>query len=111
MAALDDVVSNLLSIAKNIGSLIGVLQTTLPRVSGTFTLGAAATTVVPEPAVRSNSIIMPIPTNASAATLQGSAKYAYVSVKTVGVSFTVATANGTAAAGTETFTYQLMNPV
>ncbi len=110
MATLDDVVSNLLSIAKNIGSLIGVLQTTLPRVTGTFTMGAAATTVVTEPAVRSNSIITLTPTNASAATLFGSVKSPYVSVKTVGVSFTVATASGGAAAGTETFSYQLQNP-
>ncbi len=110
MATLDDVVSNLLSIAKNIGSLIGVLQTTLPRVTGTFTMGAAPTTVVTEPAVLSNSIITLQPTNASAGTLMGSAKSPYVSAKSVGVSFTVATASGAAAAGTETFLYTLFTP-
>lgn len=111
MASLDDVVSNLLSIAKNIGALIATLQQTLPRVTGTFTFGAAATAVVPEPSVRSNSIIPLIPTNASAATLAGSAKAPYVSSIIAGTSFTVSTANAAAAAGGETFTYQLQNPV
>lgn len=110
MASLDDVVSNLLSIGRNIGALLGVIQTTLPRVHGTFTLGAAATTVVAEPAVRSTSIIVLLPTNAAAATLIGSAKSPYVSAKAVGVSFTVATANAAAAAGTEGFSYTLQTP-
>lgn len=109
MASLDDVVTNLLSIARNLGALIATVQTTLPRVTGTFTFGAAATAVVPEPSVRSNSIITLIPTNASAATLFGSAKAPYVSARTVGVSFTVSTANAAAAAGGEVINYQLVN--
>lgn len=111
MASLDDVVTNLLSIAKNLGALIAQVQTTLPRVTGTFTFGAAATAVVPEPSVRSNSTITLIPTNASAATLVGSAKSPYVSARSVGVSFTVSTASGVAAASGESFTYQLQNLV
>lgn len=110
-ASLTDVVSNLLSIAKNIGALISTLQATLPRVTGTFTFGAAATAVVAEPAVRSTSIITLIPTNASAATLAGSAKAPYVSARTVGTIFTVSTANAAAAAGGEVFQYTLSNPV
>lgn len=111
MASLDDVVTNLLSIAKNLGALIATVQQTLPRVTGTFTFGAAATAVVPEPSVRSNSIITLIPTNASAATLAGSTKAPYVSARTVGTSFTVSTASGAAAASGESFAYQLQNPV
>jgi hypothetical protein len=39
----------------------------------------------------------------------GSAKSLYVSAKTQGTSFAVTTADGTAAAGTETFDYQINN--
>lgn len=110
-SSLGDVVTNLLTIARNIGALIQTLQATLPRVTGTFTFTAAATAVVLEPSVRSTSIITLIPTNASAATLAGSAKAPYVSARTVGTSFTVSTANAAAAAGGEIFQYTLSNPV
>lgn len=80
------------------------------NVFGTFTLGAAATTVVPEPAVQSLSAISWTPTNASAGTLEGSAKKLYVSAISPGVSFTVATANAASAAGTETFSYKVETP-
>lgn len=110
-ASLTDLVTVLQSIARNIGALITTVQNTLPRVTGTFTFGAAATAVVAEPSVRSTSIITLTPTNASAATLFGSAKAPYVSARTVGTSFTVSTANAAAAAGTETFSYTLQNPV
>jgi parallel beta-helix repeat protein len=73
--------------------------------TGTFTLGAAATLVVSNANVVSTSKIALTPTNASAATLQGSAKCLYVSSISAGVSFTVATASAAAAAGTETFLY------
>lgn len=77
---------------------------------GTFTLAAAATTVVTEPATQSNSFINITATNASAATLMGSAKSLYISAKTPGASFTVATASAVAAAGTETFSYSIVTP-
>lgn len=81
-----------------------------PRTTGSFTLAAAATTVVPQQNVKSTTVIMLTPTNAAAGTLQGSAKCLYVSVKTPGTGFTVATASGVAAAGTETFDYALFSP-
>lgn len=77
--------------------------------TGSFTLGAAATTVVNNGHVLSSSVIIPFPTNASAATLMGSAKALYISAKSAGVSFTVATASAGAAAGTETFSYLIVN--
>ena len=77
---------------------------------GNFTMGAAATTVISQPVVASNSIITLTPTNADAGTLMGSAKSLYISAKTTGVSFTVATANGVVAAGGETFDYSISTP-
>lgn len=110
-ASITDIVTNLLTLNRNIGALNIALQAILPRVIGALTFGASATAVVAEPAVRSTSIITLIPTNASAATLVGSAKSPYVSTRTVGASFTVSTANAAAAAGGEVFQYTLQNPV
>jgi len=72
---------------------------------GSFTLAAAATTVVNNSNVIALCKIILVPTNAAAATLMGSAKALYISARTAGTSFTVATANAAAAAGTETFDY------
>lgn len=74
---------------------------------GTFTLGAAISTVVANVNVTAACTVLLTPTNAAAATLQGSAKALYISARTAGASFTVATASGVAAAGTETFAYRL----
>lgn len=81
-----------------------------PRTTGTFTLAAAATTTVTQPNMKSTSIVVMTATNASAATLMGSAKALYVSSKTPGSGFVVSTANAVAAAGTETFDYALFSP-
>lgn len=77
--------------------------------TGSFTLGAAATTTVTNSNVYSGCRITLTPTNAAAATLMGSAKCLYVSAKTNKTSFAVTTGDGTAAAGTETFDYQINN--
>ena len=76
---------------------------------GSFTMAAAATKTVTDANVTSTSVILLVPTNAAAGTLQGSAKSLYVSTKTAGASFAVATASGVAAAGTETFDYVIIN--
>ena len=76
---------------------------------GTFTMAAAATTVVPQPAVKAISNIEIWPRNAAAAALMGSAKSAYVSAISPATSFTIATANGAAAVGSELFFYQVTN--
>ncbi len=91
--------------------LVTTLQNLLPRVTGTFTLAAAATTTVPQTATQSTSLITLTPLNASAATLMGSNKALYISARTQGASFTVATASGAAAAGSEQFAYALQNTV
>jgi hypothetical protein len=96
---------------KYLGLLVQLLRTIFPRISGTFTLAAAATTTVTDSRVFSNSVILPpTPVNAAAATLQGSAKSLYVQSVANG-SFVVATANAAAAAGTEKFQYVVVNPV
>lgn len=77
--------------------------------TGSFTLGAAATTVVNNGHVLSSSIIILFPTNAAAGNLMGSALSLYISAKSTGVSFTVATASGAAAVGSETFSYVICN--
>lgn len=103
-----------LSIGQNIvtaiNNLVQAVQNAWPRITGTFTLAAAATTTVTQPAVRSTSVIQLTATNAAAGTLQGSAKALYVSAIVPGTSFTVATASGASAAGTETFSYSVFNP-
>lgn len=91
-------------------SIVTAIQSTFPRIAGTFTLSAAATKVVTETHVTSTSVILLMPTNASAGTVMGSSKSLYISARSVGASFTVATADGTNAAGTEGFTYALFNP-
>lgn len=101
---------------RNLAALLTLLIDTLngifvPRSIGSVTLGAAATTVVPNTAVTATTRAIPIPTNAAAATLMGSTRSLYVSARSPGVSFTFATASGAAAAGTETFDYILINPV
>ena len=74
-----------------------------------FTLAAAASTTVSNDQVTANSIIVVTPVNASAGVLQGSAKAIYVSGRTAGTGFTVTTANGASAAGTEVFSYYLLS--
>lgn len=93
-----------------INGLRDAILATFPRVTGTFTLSAAASTVVPNTSVTSTSIIQWTPTNAAAATLLSGANNLYLSARTSGASFTVTTAAGGSAAGTETFNFSLSNP-
>lgn len=95
---------------QNITQLIAVLRGVFPRVFGTFTMPAAATITVSTTAVTANCDISWTPTNASAGTLEGSAKALYISAKSPGVSFTLATASGGNAAGTESFAYRIFVP-
>lgn len=76
--------------------------------SGTFTAAAAATTVVTQAAITASSKVFLQATNAAAGTLMGGTRSLYISALTPGVSFTVATASGVAAAGTETFNYVVL---
>lgn len=109
---LNSLVTNTGNSVQLLGKLIEVLSTVLPfgGAFGTFTCGAAASTTVPNPSVAANSVIVLMPTNAAAGTLQGSTKCLYTSARTAGTSFVVTTSSGVAAAGTETFAYVCINP-
>jgi hypothetical protein len=106
--------SLLITIAQNIVTAINGLTSAVmnvwPRITGTFTLTATATFTVTQPGIKATSVVMLSPTNAAAGTLMGSAKSLYVSALAPGASFTVATASGAAATGTETFNYAVFNP-
>lgn len=110
-ASLGDVVTTLKLANQNMSLLIQTIQAIFPRVTGTFTLDASVTTVVTETGIQADSIILLVAMNAAAGTLVGSTKSPYISARTVGTSFSVSTASGVAAAGTEQFSYVVVNPV
>ena len=83
--------------------------------SGLVTLDAAATTTVLNNNICNNSTttntackILLTPLNAAAATLVSSSKSPFVSAQTIKTSFEIATADASAAAGTEIFFYQII---
>lgn len=107
-AGVTDVVTQLQGIISQLRALTNAISGRV--VFGTFAMTATAALTITQPGVQSLSNITLVPTNASAATLQGSAKYLYVSAKVPGASFTVSTANATNAVGTETFQYVINTP-
>lgn len=96
-----------------LSQIVVALQAIFPRTIGTFTLAAAATTTVAQPAILGNSYVQFGPTNAAAAALMAGAKSLYWSQadNIAGASFKVKTADASAAAGTETFWYVVTTPV
>lgn len=107
-ASLGDVTSQLQNIARQFGLWIAAFKGRITF--GSFTMPAAATATISQPAAQANSNISLTATNAAAGTLQGSAKHLYISSISPGVSFTVATASGGNAAGTETLNYLVSTP-
>lgn len=110
VSTLQGIIRQLTALYTNGLTLIATISAIFPRTFGTITLAAANQTVVAQPAVKANSQIMLIPTNTAAGTLMGSSKSLYIKAISAGVSFTVGTADGTNAAGTETFSYNLVSP-
>lgn len=108
--SLTEIISQLKFLVQNVAQIQQAIINVAPRTFGTFTLSAASATVIPQTSTQSMSVIDLMPTNAAAATLMGAATSLYVSARTEGTSFTVTTANGAAAVGTETFAYVLWNP-
>ena len=76
---------------------------------GTFTLAAATSTTVANVNIYYTYSVILTPVNAAAALLMGSSKSLFVSSRVLNTSFTVNTADGTAAAGTEQFAYMIIN--
>ena len=71
-------------------------------------MGAATSTTVNNSNAASPGRIILWPLNAAAATLVSGANSPYISAVVSGTSFTVSTAGGGAAAGTEIFAYQMV---
>ena len=101
----------------NTSQVLGVIADVLSDLfafsgdTGSFTAAAAATTVVLNPNVTVNSVVIPFPSNAAAATQAQSTESFYHSANSAGVSFTMATADGGSPAGTETYRYVIINPL
>lgn len=108
-AALNDVSTKLQIGNQILAQMLDLFTNLFPRSVGTFTMAAAASKVVTDANVTTSSVITLTPTNAAAGTLQGSNECLYVTP--AAGSFTVATAAGTNAAGTETFSYLVFNPL
>lgn len=103
-----DIVNKLQSIATNLSTLNTSFQAAFPRITGSFTLSAATTTVVTQPAIGAQSIISLTPTNATAAFIQRT-NGLFHSANAPGASFSVSTQAGSAVAG-GTFEYIVINP-
>lgn len=109
-ASLDDISTKLQSLIQGQSAIYQALNGIF-RNTGTFLMGASASTIVPNAGIQASSRILFLPENSAAATLMGSNKSLYVSARVVGTSFTAATASGVAAAGTEQFFYVVITPV
>jgi hypothetical protein len=111
VATQDDGVNQLRGLNANLAQLANYFSSAFPlrAFSGTFTCAAASTTTVSSTDVKAASTILLTPMNAAAGTLQSGGGHLYVSARTAGVSFSVTTANSTAAAGTELFSYIIVN--
>lgn len=106
-AGVTDVVTQLQGIVRQLRALTAAISGRV--LSGSFIMPAAASLTIAQPGIQANSNITLQPTNASAATLMGSAKALYYTI-VAGTSFTAHTASGANAAGTETFTYTINTP-
>jgi hypothetical protein len=110
MASPDDINSTLKGIVTNLANIVSAISSAasvIGPIGGSFTLSNATVTVVPQPAILAGSVVIPYPTNATAALTERTAGL-YVSNFTVGTSFSVSTQTGVAV-GSETFSYVLFN--
>lgn len=107
-ASTTDVVTQMKAANTQLGAIASTFAGAFPRITGTFTLAAATTTVVTQPQVAANSVLLLTATNATAA-LTVRTLGIFHSANTPGSSFSVSTQNG-AAAGTESFEYTLVTP-
>ena len=97
------------ALSTNLASITKALQAAFvgQASAGTFTMSATASKVVTDSAAKTTSLVVLFAQNASAATLMGSAKSLYAASGSG--SFTASTASGASAAGTELFTYLILN--
>ena len=107
---LNDLITVEQGIARNLGLIAQTLSSVFPRVYGSFTLTAGATTTpVAVPSIRANAFPEWVATNATAA-LTVRTQGLYLSSITAGVGFAVSTQTSVAV-GTETFNYVVWSGV
>lgn len=88
-----------------------VIHGIVQPVGGTFTMDAAATKVISNARITATSVVRLTPTNLAAMALYASKGFgADLAANVAGTSFTVKTGDATAAAGTETFHYEIIEP-
>ena len=109
MASLDDLNSTFQNGVRSLGNIAQTLSNAFPQVFGSFTLSAATTTNVAQPKIVAAGFPLIMPTSATAAATLAT-QGLYLSAVTAGVGFAVSTQTGLAA-GTETFSYFIYNPV
>jgi hypothetical protein len=109
--ALSDIAREAGATNRSLAQINETLRSLVRLTSGTFTCAAATSTTVTNTAVASSSVILLSPTNAAAGTLMAGANSLYISTKTAGTSFVVATAGGGSAGGSETFSYIMYTPL
>jgi hypothetical protein len=104
-------VTHAIGMNSNLGEIVKALAVAFPLHSstGAFTMGASASQTVTDAAVKTSSVVLLMPTNPAAAMLLNSSHNLYVSARVQGTSFTVTTADGGAAVGTETFGYLIVS--
>ena len=116
LSLVQNAVTNLGSIQKAISSSTATftaIQVALANIFigaasiGTFTMAAAATKTVTDANVKASSYVIVFPLNAAAGTLQGASTCLYTAAGPG--SFTASTASGGNAAGTEQFSYLVLN--
>ena len=96
-------------INSSVGKIAQLMATrfALAAFSGTFKCSASTSTTVTDANVKADSVILLMATNSSAGTLEAGANKPYVSARNTGVSFVITGAS--AAAGTETYSYIIVN--
>jgi hypothetical protein len=107
MTDLTNLNSTLQGVVKNLSQLQQTISNAFPAIGGSFTLTAATTTIVTQPAVVSGSRVFLTATNATAA-LTFRSQGLYHSANTPGASFSISTQTGLAL-GSETFEYFVQN--
>jgi hypothetical protein len=98
-----------IGVNSNLASLNATMRSLFPlnAFRGNFTMTAAASKVVTDANCKAISLVFLQAANAAAGTLQGSSKHLYPT--SAAGSFTVTTASGAAAAGTEILNYLIIN--
>lgn len=111
MASQDDMLSQAGGINENLAKIAATLQNrfALSAFTGSFVLTATPALNVADTNVKAASVVLLQAMNAAAGTLMGSTRALYISARSAGASFQVATASGAAAAGGEAFAYVIVN--